>query len=159
MLSYINSYNVINIIDNEINLFKSYIDKIILIEENIIIIEEYLKLLEIILNQHQNNINLNYTHWLFFIESIFIHIDFINKINKKYRLNNMNNLIEGLSKKAADINVNLMINNKYSKLNLIKTNVRYEETLKSIPNEIIFPLPLLFCRIVPQLHLKKPVQK
>ena len=138
MLSYINSYDVINIIDNEVNLFKSYIDKIILIEENILIIEEYLKLLEIILNQQKNSNNLNYTHWLFFIESIFIHIDFINKINKKYRLHNMNKLIKGLSKKAADINIELNDILNKEKLITILILKENQEILKITHRNLLF---------------------
>lgn len=137
MLSYINSYNVINIIDNEINLFKSYIDKIILIEENILILEEYLKL-QIILNQQKYSNNLNYTHWLFIIESIFIHIDFINKINKKYRLNNMNKLIEGLSKKAADINIELNDILNKEKLETILILKENQEILKTTHKNLLF---------------------
>jgi len=136
MLSYINSYDIKNIIDNEINLFKNYIDKIILIEENIIILEKYLKLLEIILNQQ--NSNLNYTDWLLFIESIFLHIDFINNINKKYRLNNMNKLIEGLSKKAADINIelnNLLNKEILATILILKEN---QEILETTHKNLLF---------------------
>lgn len=74
---------------------------------NITILEEYIKLLNTIKNEVTEYCSLSYTRWLFLLESIFIHIDFINKINKKYRINNMNKLIEGVSKKAADIEIDL----------------------------------------------------
>jgi hypothetical protein len=46
----------------------------------------------------------NYCQCLDYLEKIYIHIDFINKIGKNYRLQNMNKLIELISKKTAGIN-------------------------------------------------------
>ena len=68
-------------------------------------IEKYYNLLTKLLSKQNNFINITYTEWLYYLESIYIYIHFINK---KIKLENANILIEAISKKAADIDVNLV---------------------------------------------------
>jgi hypothetical protein len=75
---------------------------------NLDMIEKYYNLLTKLLSKQNNFINITYTEWLYYLESIYIYIHFINNINKKIKLENANILIEAISKKAADIDVNLV---------------------------------------------------
>lgn len=100
--------NLDNYVKNK--LLSYYLDKIIMSEENLILVENYYEMLKIFLyNQHRTH-DKNYYHWIYYLETIYIQIDLINNLEinkKKYRLKNMNKLIELISKKAADITINL----------------------------------------------------
>ena len=134
-----NNFNFL--FDKEVNLYKNYIDKFISVEQIIYKLEEYLKLLHIIKSEESQYYNISYKRWLFFLESIFIHIDFIYNLDidfKKNRLYNINKLIEGLSKIAADNQIDIIdILNKeisYTKIFIKET----QEILETIKNNLIY---------------------
>ena len=95
-------------LDKEIKLFKNYIDKITIIEDNIIIVEKYNDILKLLLCELNISYIIKYSKWIYYLESIYTHYDFINKLGKKSRLANINKLINGISKNAADINIDLI---------------------------------------------------
>ena len=95
MLKYINY--------KEVLFQKKYIS-----EENMVVIKKYNILLKLLLFELIEHRHINYSQWIYYLESIYIHIDFIIKLKKKDRLPNMYRLIDGISKKAADINIDLI---------------------------------------------------
>ena len=108
MLSSSNDYYINGLkkyqLDKSNQLLKIYSDKLKTTEENLYKINEYYDILKLFYSE-QNNIHFkNYCQCIYYLEKIYIHIDFINKIGKNYRLQNMNKLIDLISKKVAGIN-------------------------------------------------------
>ena len=79
-------------------------DKLKTTEKNLNIIDGYYNMLKFFYSEQNNFHQKNYCQCIDYLEKIYIQIDFLNKIDKKYRLHNMNKLIELISKKAAGIN-------------------------------------------------------
>jgi hypothetical protein len=90
--------------------FKFYLDKIIISEKNLDIAENYYNILKVFLYEQNDIYNKTFYKWIYYLEIIYIQINFLNDIfidKKNDRLKNMNKLIDFISKKAADITINL----------------------------------------------------
>lgn len=125
-------------LDKEINLFKNYIDKITISEENIMTIKDYNNVLTLLSCELKLSYFIKYSRWVYYLETIYTHINFIIKLGKKERLQNMNKLINGISKKAADINIDLI---KILNKEIIVSSLlleEYKEILMIDKNNILF---------------------
>ena len=81
---------------------------------------------------------IKYSRWVYYLETLYTHINFIIKLGKKDRLKNMNKLINGISKKPADINIDLI---KILNKEIIVSSLlleEYKEILMIDKNNILF---------------------